>query len=177
MTTLIVVDMQNDFIDGALVNPAAQAIVKPLAEYIKDFEGEIIFTRDTHFNDYLDTQEGRNLPIPHCLYKSEGWQVNKELANAAFEGRDYMNDPWAGYADKNTFGDISGLEEVIDTHTNRIYICGTCTDICVISIALNLKALFPEKPIVCLSQFCAGLTPEKHTAALEVMRSCQIEVI
>jgi nicotinamidase-related amidase len=177
MTTLIVVDMQNDFIDGALTNPAAQAIVKPLAEYIKDFEGEIIFTRDTHFSNYLSTQEGRNLPIPHCLYESEGWKINKELADAAFEGRGYFNDPWTGCVDKTTFGDITGIEEMIDTHTNRIYICGTCTDICVISIALNLKALFPEKPIVCLSQFCAGLTPEKHAAALEVMRSCQIEVV
>lgn len=177
MITLIVVDMQNDFIDGALANPAAQAIVKPLAEYIKDFEGEIIFTRDTHFKNYLDTQEGRNLPIPHCLYLSDGWQVNKELVDAAFEGRDYARDPWAGYVDKTTFGDITGIEEVIDAHTNRIYICGTCTDICVVSIALNLKALFPERPIVCLSQFCAGVTPEKHAAALEVMRSCQIEVI
>lgn len=177
MITLIVVDMQNDFIDGALANPAAAAIVKPLAEYIKDFEGEIIFTRDTHFNNYLDTQEGRNLPIPHCLYQSEGWHLNKELTDAAFEGRDYTNDSWAGVVDKTTFGDITGIEEVIDVHTNRIYICGTCTDICVISIALNLKALYPEKPIVCLSQFCAGLTPEKHAAALEIMRSCQIEVV
>lgn len=177
MTTLIVVDMQNDFIDGALANPAAQAIVKPLAEYIKDFEGEIIFTRDTHFSDYLNTQEGRNLPVPHCVMDTEGWEVNKELADAAFKGRNYANDPWAGCVDKHSFGDISELEEVMDTHTNRIYICGTCTDICVISVALNLKALFPEKPIVCLSQFCAGLTPEKHAAALEVMRSCQIEVI
>ena len=177
MTTLIVVDMQNDFIDGTLANPAAAAIVKPMAEYIKDFEGEIIFTRDTHFGNYLDTQEGRNLPIPHCLYESDGWQVNETLANAAFEGRNYVRDPWAGCVDKHSFGDVGGIEEVIDSHTNRIYICGTCTDICVISVALNLKALFPEKPIVCLSKLCAGLTPEKHAAALEVMRSCQIEVV
>ena len=177
MTTLIVVDMQNDFIDGALANPAAQAIVKPMVEYIKDFEGEIIFTRDTHFSDYLNTQEGRNLPIPHCLYESDGWQVNETLAGAAFEGRNYARDPWAGCVDKHSFGDIGGIEEVIDNHTSRIYICGTCTDICVISVALNLKALFPEKPIVCLSKLCAGLTPEKHAAALEVMRSCQIEVV
>ena len=177
MDTLIVVDMQNDFIDGALANPAAQAIVKPLAEYIKNFKGEIIFTRDTHYEGYLNTQEGRNLPIEHCIVNTEGWQVNKDLQTAAFEGRDYETQPWAGHIDKRNFGDVSELEDNIDWRTEKIYICGTCTDICVISVALNLKALFPEVPMVCLSQFCAGLTPEKHAAALEVMRSCQIEVV
>lgn len=172
MKTLIVVDMQNDFITGSLANPAAQAIVKSMAEYIKNFEGDIIFTRDTHYPNYMETQEGRNLPIMHCQYGSEGWEIQDDLFEAVRQKRT----EW-GVVDKNSFGDTYELEDEIDAYTDEIYLCGTCTDICVISVALNLKAHFPEIKMYCIADLCAGLTPEKHAAALEVMKSCQIEVI
>jgi nicotinamidase-related amidase len=173
MKTLIVVDMQNDFIDGALANPAAAAIVKPMAEYIKNFDGEqVLFTRDTHYSDYLETQEGKNLPIPHCYFGSEGWEINDTLWDTIED----KNCEWA-MVDKYSFGDIHNLVDELDAYTDEIYLCGTCTDICVISVALNLKALYPEVKMYCIADLCAGLTPEKHAAALEVMRSCQIEVI
>lgn len=180
MKTLIVVDMQNDFIDGALANPAAAAIVEPMAEYIKNFEGEIIFTQDTHYEGYLNTQEGKNLPIPHCIWLTNGWSINETLARAIFDNKHFQNgecDTYAFEVEKESFGDIEHLAEEMDNDTEEIYICGTCTDICVISVALNLKARFPEIKMYCLANLCAGLTPEKHAAALEVMKSCQIEVI
>lgn len=167
---LIVVDMQVDFISGSLANPAAAAIVEPMAEYIKNFEGQIIFTRDTHFKSYLKTQEGRNLPIEHCIFATTGWHIREELWHVPVNGSVCV-------ADKYSFGDIEELDDLLDAHTDEIYLCGTCTDICVISVALNLKARYPEVKIYCIADLCAGLTPEKHEAALEVMRSCQIEVI
>lgn len=172
MKTLIVVDMQNDFISMALANPAAAAIVSDMAKYIKNFDGQIIFTRDTHYPNYMETQEGRNLPVMHCQYGSEGWDIQDDLFEAVL-GR---NIEWS-VVDKNSFGDTYELGDEIDVYTNEIYLCGTCTDICVISVALNLKARFPEIKMYCIADLCAGLTPEKHAAALEVMRSCQIEVI
>ena len=172
MKTLIVVDMQNDFIDGSLANPAAAAIVKPMAEYIKNFDGQIIFTRDTHYPNYMETQEGRNLPVMHCQYGSEGWDIQDDLFEAVRQKRT----EWS-VVDKNSFGDTYELEDEIDAYADEIYLCGTCTDICVISVALNLKARYPEIKMYCIADLCAGLTPEKHAAALEVMKSCQIEVI
>ena len=172
MKTLIVVDMQNDFIDGSLANPAAAAIVSDMAEYIKNFDGQIIFTRDTHYPNYMETQEGRNLPVMHCQYGSEGWEIQDDLFEAV-RGR---NIEWS-VVDKNSFGDTYELEDEIDAYSDEIYLCGTCTDICVISVALNLKARFPEIKMYCIADLCVGLTPEKHAAALEVMKSCQIEVI
>lgn len=179
MKTLIVVDMQNDFIDGALANPAAQAIVEPMAEFLRNFDGQILFTKDTHECDYLDTQEGKNLPIMHCWHGTPGWEINNTLVKAAGMENKYKktreHNPCP--VTKRSFGDVSELVEFLDIYTDEIYICGTCTDICVISVALNLKARFPEIKMYCIANLCAGLTPEKHAAALEVMRSCQIEVI
>lgn len=170
---LVVVDMQNDFITGSLANPAAEAIVKPMAEYIKSFDGDqVIFTRDTHYHNYLETQEGKNLPILHCQYCSEGWDIHDYLFNAM----ENKNCRWT-MVDKDSFGDIEELDDKLDAFVDEIYLCGTCTDICVISVALNLKARYPEVKMYCIADLCAGLTPEKHAAALEVMRSCQIEVI
>ena len=176
MKTLIVVDMQNDFIDGALANPAAQAIVEPMVEYIKNFEGNIIFTRDTHYENYLDTQEGRKLPVEHCLVGTKGWRPHIDLVEAAHQKQSY----WVDWIDKDSFGDIRELAAVIDIRDcaeDEIYLCGTCTDICVVSIALNLKARYPETKIYCLGNLCAGVTPESHEAALTVMKMCQIEVV
>ena len=171
--TLVIVDMQNDFIDGALANPAAAAIVEPMAEYIKAWDGEqIICTKDTHYANYLETQEGKNLPIEHCMEGTEGWSINDTL----FEAIMHQTCDWS-IVEKDSFGDIEELDDELDVYVDEIYICGTCTDICVVSVALNLKARYPEVKIYCIADLCAGLTPEKHDAALEVMRSCQIEVI
>ena len=172
MKTLVIVDMQKDFIDGSLANPAAQEIVPGIIELIKNWEGEIICTRDTHYDDYLLTQEGRNLPIKHCIKETDGWEVNDDIFSALVN----FADDWIT-VDKNSFGDITELSREMDAYSDEIYLCGTCTDICVISVALNLKALYPETKIYCYGNLCAGLTPEKHEAALEVMRSCQIEVL
>lgn len=170
---LIIVDMQNDFIDGTLANPAAKAIVPATVEYIKNWSGEIIFTMDTHYPNYFETQEGKNLPVEHCRYNTEGWEINKDLVNAAIENE---NCEWTAVT-KDSFGDISELINTIDPSVTEIYLCGTCTDICVISVALNLKARFPEIKMYCIADLCAGLTSEKHTAAIEVMKSCQVNII
>lgn len=178
MKTLIVVDMQNDFIDGSLANPAAAAIVEPMAEYIRNFEGDIIFTQDTHFANYLETQEGKNLPVPHCISVTQGWDVKDELKAAAYNAWHYGNARYVQYYTKNSFGDISEFGDAYEiVNADEIYICGTCTDICVVSIALSLKARYPETKICCLGNLCAGVTPESHQAALTVMKMCQIEVI
>lgn len=165
MKTLIVVDCQNDFISGALGTKEAQAIVPNVKKKIEEYEArgdEIIFTRDTHQNDYLNTNEGEHLPIEHCIEGTYGWRVA--------DGLEVEN---CGYIDKPTFG---------WTHWNNhnfeeVELVGLCTDICVISNALILKAQFPEIDITVDASCCAGVTPEKHKAALEVMRSCQINVI
>ena len=171
--TLIIVDMQNDFITGSLANPAAQAIVEPMAEYIKAWDGaQIICTVDTHYENYFETQEGKNLPIKHCMSGTDGWVVHDNL----FKALKNKTCDWS-IARKYSFGDIEELDDELDAHVDEIYICGTCTDICVVSVALNLKARYPEVKMYCIADLCAGLTPEKHAAALEVMKSCQIEVI
>lgn len=172
--TLICIDMQVDFLTGSLANPAAAAIAEPMAEYIKNFDGNIIFTRDTHFDDYLQTQEGKNLPIPHCIYGTEGFEIATALGAAAEKkGWEHIQ-----VVNKFAFGDIKRLVGETDLEeADEIYLCGTCTDICVVSIGLNLKAAYPETKMYCIANLCAGLTPKKHAAALEVMKSCQIEVI
>lgn len=170
---LIVIDMQNDFIDGALANPAAQTIVDPISEKIKSWEGDVWFTRDTHDCDYINTQEGKFLPVPHCIAFTEGWHIHKKLIASVkplsiriIDKHSFGEKNWKGYMD------IYGNDRY-----DEIYLCGTCTDICVVSNALILKATFPEIPIKCYANLCAGVTPEKHAAALEVMRSCQVEVL
>ena len=179
MKVLVVVDMQKDFVDGALGSPEAQAIVPNVAEKVKQYakmeDGLIVYTRDTHFADYVDTREGRYLPVPHCIFETEGWEIVPEV----------LNDQAAVVIfNKETFG-YSAIAEEIGYIVNRefgqeidsIEVCGLCTDICVVSNALILKATFPGIPFVVDSACCAGVTPEKHEAALEVMRSCQIDVI
>ena len=170
---LIVIDMQNDFIDGSLGTPEAQAIVpnvkNKIDEYIKA-EKNVFFTKDTHYSDYLHTLEGEMLPVEHCIRGTKGWEISEDI----------KKDMSAIHIiEKNTFGYInwdkynSNLFDIYDS----IEICGLCTDICVISNALILRALYPNTHIIVDSSCCAGVTPKKHEAALEVMRSCQIEVI
>ena len=170
---LIVVDMQKDFVDGALGSEEALAIVPAAAKKIAEFDGEIFATYDTHFDDYMDTAEGKKLPVPHCIKGSDGWQLNKDIM-AALKGRDYTP------VEKYTFGSVK-LPELISkaagTEHFSIELIGLCTDICVVSNALLLKANFPEVPVAVDEACCAGVTPEKHRAAIETMRSCQIDIL
>jgi nicotinamidase-related amidase len=165
---LIVVDMQNDFIDGALGTTEALAIVPYVKTLIEGFDGEVLFTRDTHFENYMETEEGRNLPVPHCIKGTHGWEIRGELD--ALRKREAI--------DKLTFGsrdlvDVLAREGEIESIT----FVGLCTDICVISNAMLLKAFYPEIPLIVDAKGCAGVTPESHTRALEAMKMCQIRVI
>ncbi len=172
---LIVVDMQNDFIDGSLGTPEAQAIVPAVIQRVRDAkaaEDTVIATLDTHGDDYLETREGRWLPVPHCIQDTEGWRVHPGLA-ALLEGCEQVQ--------KTSFAAVR-LPEVIlreagDADEVEIELIGLCTDICVVSNALVLKSAFPEADISVRRDCCAGVTPEKHEAALTTMASCQIDVI
>lgn len=172
---LIIVDMQNDFIDGALANSAAQEIVGKLADLAENWKGRIIFTRDTHGEDYLETQEGKKLPVKHCIKGTYGWQVNEKIERAA------RNNAGASvqYVDKPSFGAGTLLFDAVmqGGKPDEITFTGTCTDICVVSNALILKSFLPETEMFAVKNCCAGLTKEKHEAAIEVMKSCQIDVI
>ena len=163
MKYLIVVDMQNDFITGTLGSKLAEAIVPNVVEKVKSFDGKVIFTRDTHFADYINTQEGRNLPVEHCIKDTDGWQICDEL-------KPYVND----VVDKITFGSVELPELVKDA--DEIELCGLCTDICVISNAMILKATYPEAKITVDSNCCAGVSVESHNIALDAMRAVQIEI-
>lgn len=163
--TLIVVDMQNDFIDGSLGTPEAQAIVpavKAKIQAYRDRGDEIIFTRDTHGADYLSTPEGKKLPVVHCVQGTQGWELAPGLWQ---EGETIINKPTFGY---------TGWA---DMDFQQVELVGLCTDICVVSNALLLKALFPEAEISVDASCCAGVTPESHEAALLTMKMCQIDVI
>ena len=168
---LVIVDMQNDFIDGALANEDAQKIVNPICDLLHTWDGDICFTEDTHDKDYYSTQEGKYLPVPHCLKGTMGQEVNNDIIIAAMK-----NQNESFFIEKHAFGynrwDTLHLDEKYD----EIVVCGTCTDICVVSNVLAIKANYPETKVVVLSKLCAGLTKEKHEAALEVMRSCQCDV-
>ncbi len=168
MKYLIVVDMQNDFITGSLGSAQAQAIVNRVADKVKGFEGRVIFTRDTHGEEYLSTQEGKKLPVPHCVKNTPGWEICDELKPYA-----------ASVVDKITFGSVE-LPSVIDSfgeEIESIELCGLCTDICVISNAMILKAAFPEVKISVDASCSAGVTNQSHDVALDAMRAVQIEIV
>ena len=168
MKYLIVVDMQNDFINGALGSKDAEAIVPRVLETVRGFDGRVIFTRDTHGEDYLSTREGRHLPVKHCVRGTEGHEICPELL------------PYAKtVVDKETFGSVE-LAELIRSYgedIDEIVLLGLCTDICVVSNALLLKAANPERDITVDAACCAGVTPDTHNAALTTMKMCQIKVI
>ena len=172
---LVLVDMQNDFIDGALGSEAAQAIVPAVVEKVKGWDGYIVATRDTHNPDYLDaTLEGKLLPVAHCIKGGEGWEICPSVT-AALEGKAY-----AGVVDKPTFGSLE-LPQLIASipgfdESFVIELVGLDTDICVVSNALSLRMHFPNNPIEVDPACCAGTCPERHAAALETMKSCQITV-
>ena len=165
--TLIVVDMQNDFINGSLGTKEAQTIVPNVAKKIKEYKKagkQVIFTRDTHSENYLETYEGKHLPVLHCIKNTVGWQISDQL------DFDINNDI---LIDKPTFGWLNWK----DFDFKNVEICGLCTDICVISNALIIRANYPNIDITVDASCCAGVTHDKHKAAIEVMKSCQIEVI
>ena len=173
MKFLVVVDMQKDFVDGALGTAEAVAIVDNVVEKIKAFDGEIIVTYDTHNEDYPESAEGKKLPVKHCIKDTDGWELKPEVQTALC-GKTYTT------VEKPTFGSVSLpdlIKEKADTDDFSIELIGLCTDICVVSNALLLKANFPENRISVDSSCCAGVTPETHEAALTTMKMCQIDVL
>lgn len=173
---LIVVDMQNDFVDAALGTKEAQAIVPAVIAKIESYAGELVIaTRDTHQADYMETSEGKHLPVPHCIEGTEGWEIRGDVAEA-------LNKVNAEILNKPTFGSTSLAEKMVklakETEEGlEIELIGLCTDICVISNALLLKAYLPEAVIKADAACCAGVTPESHEAALLTMKMCQIDVL
>jgi len=177
MKILVVVDMQNDFIDGALGTREAQVIVPEVIKKIQAFEGRVIFTRDTHEENYMDTQEGKNLPVVHCVRGTKGWELHPQIDALRKE------EP----VDKPTFGSTAlgsllleqdnELKEKGEKGIEEITLIGLCTDICVISNAMLIKAFLPEVPVVVDAKCCAGVTPESHENALEAMKMCQIQIV
>ena len=183
--TLIVIDMQNDFIDGALGSKEAQAIVPNVKKKIEEYVAngyDIVFTRDTHYDNYLDTMEGKFLPVKHCIENTNGWDISNELNTSIASC--IIDKPNFGYIDwrkhLSTFSYVDDEEYWlgrVEEYPDSIEIVGLCTDICVVSNALILKAVFPETNITVDASCCAGVTPESHKAALTTMKMCQINVI
>lgn len=186
MKVLVLVDLQNDFIDGALGSSEAQAIVPKVVEKIKNYEDKnntlLLFTKDTHYDDYMETLEGKMLPVPHCIENTSGWSINKEISKAA------KDEEFLGYSSKkiiksriykNTFGSdvLQDLLNKEKDNIEEIEFIGLCTDICVLSNVIMARMTLPNTKITVDASCCAGVTPEKHKAALEAMKSCQIEII
>ena len=169
MKLLAVIDMQNDFIDGALGTKEAEAIVPAVKARIEECRRDgwdVVFTRDTHTKDYLNTQEGRNLPVVHCVKDTDGWAIRDGLAVDSDR-----------VFDKPAFGSVELMRAARDWQPDEIELVGLCTDICVISNAMLLKAALPETPVAVRAACCAGVTPESHDNALAAMRMCQIEIV
>ena len=170
---LIVVDMQKDFVDGALGTKEAAAIVDNVVGKINSHNGLIFATYDTHFENYLETSEGKNLPVPHCIKGSDGWKLDGRVENA-------LNNKNFTAVEKITFGSVElpdKIKNACGDEDFEIELVGLCTDICVISNALILKANFPEVKISVAADCCAGVTPESHEAALLTMKMCQVNVV
>lgn len=165
---LIVVDMQKDFVTGVLGTKEAQEIVPAMIDYIQNFDGKIIFTRDTHDENYLNTQEGQKLPVVHCIKGTDGWEIISELQPFIKDNDVY---------DKPTFGSLALADALRNNVYSEIQLCGVCTGICVISNAMLAKAAQPDTPVKVLSKLCACVTPESHNTALEAMKTCQIDII
>ena len=173
MKYLIVIDMQNDFIDGSLGSEDAKAIVDTVAGKVKSFEGTVLYTMDTHSENYMETQEGQKLPVKHCIKGTKGWDLNPKIrkvieskGGTKFEKGSFGSPDLAAYLMK------ANEQEKID----EIELCGLCTDICVISNAMMLKSCLPETEIVVDSNGCRGVSHESHKTALEAMKTCQITI-
>ena len=171
---LVVVDMQNDFVDGALGTKEAVAIVPNVVKKIREFDGDEIFvTYDTHYDNYMNTLEGQKLPIPHCIDGSYGHELNAEV-KAALAGRQYKDVIKAGFG---SFSISRGLKDRYPGEEIEVEMVGLCTDVCVVSNALIMRAGYPNAKITVDASCCAGVTPETHEAALTTMKCCQIDVI
>ena len=170
---LVVVDMQKDFVDGSLGTAEAVAIVPNVVKKINEFDGDIFVTYDTHFDNYMNTSEGKKLPVPHCIKGTDGWMLDSNVAKA-LQGKEYTE------VEKITFGSVDLPDLIFEAAGDEdfsIELVGLCTDICVVSNTLILKANYPEKAITVDASCCAGVTPESHNAALTTMKMCQINVI
>ena len=189
MKALIIVDMQNDFINGALGTPEAQAIVPNVVDKLKQHENTntlILFTKDTHYDNYLETSEGKKLPVPHCIKGTEGWSIQKDIA-AEFKVGHYISYSSESIINsrvlKETFGSydlinlLYNIDAQIEEGISEIEFCGLVTNICLVSNVLMTKAAFPNVPIIVDSSCCAGTTVEAHKAALLVMENCQVDII
>lgn len=184
-----VIDMQNDFIDGALGTKEAQAIVPNVVKKIKSCDSDtvVLFTKDTHHEDYLSTQEGKKLPVEHCIYGTHGWSINNEVSSAAKSENGFMGATYSSPSVINSrilkdgFGStilVDTIQAISDIEgIESIELIGLCTDICVISNAITLKTFFPEIPITVDASCCAGVAPQSHKNALEAMKMCQINII
>ena len=182
MKVLIIVDMQKDFIDGALGTPEAAAIVDNVAKRVANSDGElIIFTKDTHGEDYLNTPEGKKLPVPHCIQGTAGWQINPAIIDAWRGNGSTLKLPELpdNTFTKPVFGsvDLVNFLKAREGEITEIEILGLCTDICVISNAIMIKNAMPNVPISVNATCCAGVTPQSHAQAINVMRMCQIDII
>lgn len=166
MKMIVVVDMQNDFIDGSLGTKEAQEMLPRLKEKLGREKAALVFTMDTHGEDYLSTQEGKNLPVKHCIKGTEGWEIAQELRAFKEKARAIVEKP--------AFGSMDLIKVLSDA--DEVEFVGLCTDICVISNALLVKAAYPEMPVSVDSSCCAGVTPASHKNALEAMKMCQIKV-
>lgn len=168
MKLLVVVDMQNDFISGALGSSEAEKIVPYVKGLVENFDGQVIFTRDTHYKNYMETQEGKNLPVPHCVFGTEGWQIHSDLE--VLRKTEAVN--------KITFGSKELVELLKDrTDIENITFVGLCTDICVISNVMLIKAYYPEIPLIVDAKGCAGVTPQSHKTALDAMKAIQVQIV
>ncbi|MBQ0070690.1 MAG: cysteine hydrolase [Spirochaetales bacterium] len=168
---LVAVDLQNDFIDGALGTKEAVAIVPAAEKRIREFQGTVLFTRDTHGDNYMETEEGKNLPVPHCIKGTEGWEIRKELE--ALRTTEAIDKPVFGSEELGNILSEMNRKETVGSVT----FIGLCTDICVISNAMIARAFLPNAHIIVDCDACAGVTPESHSRALEAMAACQVEVI
>jgi nicotinamidase-related amidase len=171
MKILVVVDMQNDFLTGTLGSEDTKEIIPNVIKSIENFNGKIFFTRDTHFEDYLNTQEGEKLPVKHCLKNTWGWEICEEL-------KKYTNEEHI--VDKPTFGSVVLAEKLVEINDKEkidsVTFVGVCTDICVIANAMLVKSFLPEVKVIVDSSSCAGVSKKTHEAALTAMQSCQIEI-
>ena len=178
---LIVVDMQRDFVSGALGSEQARAIVPAVCARIRQAHAEgtqVLFTLDTHGEDYLSTREGRFLPVPHCISGTVGWTLEPAVAAECTHGMASFEKPTFGSTElAHHVAQLALSQSAPDGRGMTIELCGVCTDICVVSNALLLKAALPEADFIVQAALCAGVTPQKHEAALETMRSCQIQVV
>lgn len=165
---LVVVDMQNDFVTGCLGTKEAQEITTAVTEYVKSFDGDVVFTQDTHDENYMDTQEGKKLPVPHCLKGSEGWKIVPQLLPYAEKAKVF---------EKPVFGSTELASFVADSDYEEVTLIGVCTGICVLSNAVLLKAFAPQVPVKVIAELCACVTPQSHETALAAMATCQVDIV